>query len=72
MGIRFYASDAKDNSIIAYGDTNLKDRNFKITYKKDGYHSFKKRGGKYFELALSQSLEDAKTACIISIPHRSN
>lgn len=66
MSIRFYTSDAKDNSIIAYGDTHQKDRHFKITYKKGRYFSFKKRCAKYCELAESQSLEDAKQACIVS------
>jgi len=64
--IYFYSSDAKDNSIIAYGDTSTKKRHFKITYSKAGYHSFKLKVGKYEPLAISQSLEDAKSACIIS------
>lgn len=68
MSIRFYTSDAKDNSIIAYGDTLQKARHFKITYQKGRYQCFKKESGKYWKLAESQSLEDAKTACIISIP----
>jgi hypothetical protein len=68
MNIRFYASDAKDNSIIAYGDTHQKARHFKITYKNGRYHSFKKKSGKYWKYAESQNLEDAKAACLISIP----
>lgn len=68
MNIRFYTSDAKDNSIIAYGDIHQKDRHFKITYRDGRYHSFKKITGKYWKIADSQSLEDAKQVCIISIP----
>lgn len=67
MAIRFYSSDAKDTSIIAYGDTHQKDRHFKITYKNGQYRSFKKKSGKYYQLAVSQSLEDAQNACSISI-----
>lgn len=68
MSIRFYTSEAKDNSIIAYGDTNQKDRHFKITYKNGKYQSFKKRSAKYWKIAESKSLNDAQQACIISIP----
>ena len=67
MGIRFYASDAKDQSIIAYGDTHQKDRHFKITYKNGKYHCFKKKSGKYWKIAESQDLENAKNACVVSI-----
>lgn len=67
MGIRFYTSEAKDTSIIAYGDTHQKDRHFKITYKNGQYQSFKKKSGKYFMLAVSPNLEEAKNACSISI-----
>lgn len=63
--IHFYSSDAKDTSIIAYGDTNQKKRHYKITYRQGRYHSFKKKMGKYEILADSQSLEDAKSACIV-------
>lgn len=71
MSIRFYASDAKDNSIIAYGDTHQKDRHFKITYKKGRYYSFRKRCAAYVALAESQSLDDAKQACITSVDFHS-
>lgn len=63
--IYFYSSDAKDLSIIAYGDTNQKKRHYKITYRKGTYHSFKKKCGKYEKLAESQSLEDARKVCFI-------
>lgn len=65
--IHFYSSDAKDNSIIAYGDTHQKKRLFKITYKRTRYRSFKKKCGKYELLDISQTLEEAKIRCTISI-----
>lgn len=66
--IHFYTSDAKDTSIIAYGDTNQKKRHFKITYIRTRYRSFKKKCGKYELLGISQTLEEAKIRCTISIP----
>lgn len=63
MFIDFYTSDAKDNSIIAYGDTAVRKRHFKISYKKAGYHCFKRVDFPYLYLGERKTLEEAKDLC---------
>ena len=63
MGIYFYSADTKNTSIIAYGDTMLKRRHFKIVYKKESYICYRKRCAKFEKIGESKSLDDAKILC---------
>lgn len=68
LPIVFHASDAKDQSIIAYGDTKRKNKHFKISYKRSNYVSFKMIDGKYHVLGICDSLDEAKQLCAINAP----
>ena len=65
MNIRFYAADVKSRHIIAYGDTPVKAKKFKIEFDGNHYISFIKTCGKYEKFAKSQSLGDAQNACAL-------
>jgi hypothetical protein len=67
MNIRFYGADVKSRRIIAYGDTHVKSKKFKIEFDGNHYISFIKTCGKYEEFARSQSLGDAKDACTLKL-----
>ena len=64
--IHFYESEAKSTHIIAYGDTPVKDRHFKITFESGEYCAYKKKSGKYWLLSTASNLEHAKKICIIN------
>lgn len=64
--VHFYSSDAKDTSIISYGDTAQENRHFKITYKDGRYTASKKIDGKYWKLAEKSSLDEAILSCTIN------
>lgn len=64
--MKFYTAETKSTHIIAYADTHLKNRHFKITYSDDRYFSWKRICGKYHVLGEAQSLEGAQKLCEIN------
>ncbi len=72
--IHFYEAKIKRTSIIAYGDTHIKERHFKITYEKPPstakYVSWKKIGAKYIVIGVSTTIESAKNVCQIRFSHK--
>ncbi len=69
--LHFYAAERADTSIIAYADTMLKKRHYKITYlgPQDGYNAAVLRCGKYISLGSKETLERIKDICN---KHRNN